>query len=88
MTAPKLIISPKTKVGELLDVYPELEPVLMSMSPAFEKLRNPVLRKTVARVATFAAGIYAAPILDMLRAKNFRIHTVANESYVLNYICK
>ena len=52
MAAPKIIISPKTKVGELLEAYPELESVLMSMSPAFEKLKNPVLRKTVARVAT------------------------------------
>jgi hypothetical protein len=48
----KIIISPKTKVGELLDAYPELEHVLMAMSPAFEKLKNPVLRKTVAKVAT------------------------------------
>jgi hypothetical protein len=50
--APKIIISPKTKVGELLEAYPELESVLMSMSPAFGKLKNPVLRKTVAKVAT------------------------------------
>ncbi len=48
----KITISPKTKVGELLDAYPELESVLMEMSPAFEKLKNPILRKTVARVAT------------------------------------
>ena len=48
----KITISPKTKVGELLDAYPELEHVLMAMSPAFEKLKNPVLRKTVAKVAT------------------------------------
>ena len=48
----QIIISPRTKVGELLDAYPELEPVLISMSPAFEKLKNPILRKTVARVAT------------------------------------
>ena len=52
MAESKITISPKTKVGELLDAYPELEPVLMAMSPAFEKLKNPVLRKTVARVAT------------------------------------
>jgi hypothetical protein len=52
MDTQKLIISPKTKVGELLDHYPELEKVLIEMSPSFEKLRNPVLRKTVARVAT------------------------------------
>ena len=48
----KITISPKTRVGELLDAYPELESVLMDMSPAFEKLKNPILRKTVARVAT------------------------------------
>jgi len=52
MDSSKIIISPKTKVGELLDHYPELEKVLIEMSPSFEKLRNPVLRKTVARVAT------------------------------------
>jgi hypothetical protein len=52
MKESKIIISPKTKVGELLDACPELEPILMAMSPAFEKLKNPVLRKTVARVAT------------------------------------
>ena len=48
----KFTISPKTKVGELLDAYPELEQLLMAMSPAFEKLKNPVLRRTVAKVAT------------------------------------
>jgi len=52
MDSSKIIISPKTKVGELLDHYPELEKVLIGLSPSFEKLRNPVLRKTVARVAT------------------------------------
>lgn len=35
-----------------MDTYPKLESVLMEMSPAFEKLKNPILRKTVARVAT------------------------------------
>ena len=50
-----MVISPKTKVGELLDAYPELESVLMEMSPAFEKLKNPILRRTVARVAYSAA---------------------------------
>lgn len=48
----KLIITPKTKVGEMLDSYPPLEEVLLRLSPAFAKLKNPVLRKTVARVAT------------------------------------
>jgi hypothetical protein len=46
------IISPQTKVGELLDAYPELEKVLFELSPAFARLKNPILRKTVARIAT------------------------------------
>ena len=50
----KLIITPKTKVGELLKAYPELEEVLIETAPAFKKLKNPVLRKTVAKVATVA----------------------------------
>lgn len=53
------LIHPGMKVAELLERWPELEPVLMAQAPAFEKLRNPVLRRTVARVATLeqAAGI-------------------------------
>lgn len=47
-----LIITPKTKVGELLDAYPQLESILIDLSPAFAKLKNPILRKTVARIAT------------------------------------
>jgi hypothetical protein len=45
-------ITPKTKVSELLDAYPQLEEVLIGYVPAFEKLKNPVLRKTVARITT------------------------------------
>ncbi len=49
-------ITPETKVGDLLAAYPELEPVLIAQAPAFANLRNPILRKTVARVATLAAA--------------------------------
>ena len=47
-------ITPDTRVGELLDAYPELEDVLLEMSPSFAKLRNPLLRKTVAKVTTLS----------------------------------
>ena len=52
-------ITPQTKVAELLDAYPELEAVLIGMAPAFKKLRNPVLRRTVAKLASLetAAGM-------------------------------
>jgi hypothetical protein len=59
MAAEKLIISPKTKVGELLDSYPQLERVLLDLSPAFAKLKNPLLRKTVARIATLQQAAVA-----------------------------
>lgn len=49
-----LPITPETKVGELLETYPELEDTLVGLAPAFSKLKNPILRKTVARVATLA----------------------------------
>ncbi len=70
----KLIITPKTRVGELLDTYPELEPVLLELSPAFNKLKNPVLRKTVGKVATLqqAASLGNIPVtavINTLRAK-------------------
>lgn len=48
----ELIITPRTKVAELLAAYPQLEEVLIGYVPAFEKLRNPLLRRTVARVTT------------------------------------
>lgn len=48
----KLIITPKTKVLQLIDVYPQLEEVLIEYAPAFKSLRNPALRRTIGRVAT------------------------------------
>ena len=63
-----LIITPKTRVGELLDSYPELESVLLELSPAFKKLKNPVLRKTVGKVATLqqAASLGNIPVTEVI----------------------
>jgi hypothetical protein len=52
MSEKKLQITPKTKIGELLGVYPELEEILLQLSPAFSKLKNPVLRRTIGRIAS------------------------------------
>lgn len=54
MTDQKLDITPQTKIGELLDAYPELEELLISIAPPFKKLSNPVLRRTVAKVTSIA----------------------------------
>jgi len=48
----RLIITPKTKVMQLIEAYPELEDELIGFVPAFKKLKNPVLRNTVAKIAT------------------------------------
>ena len=37
-----LIITPRTKVYELLQAYPELEDLLIELAPVFKKLKNPV----------------------------------------------
>jgi len=45
-------ITPAMRVAELLEAYPRLEAVLIAQAPAFSRLKNPILRRTVARVAT------------------------------------
>jgi hypothetical protein len=52
MSDKPLQIHPSTKVAQLLDAYPGLEDVLIRMAPPFKKLKNPILRKSVAKVAT------------------------------------
>jgi len=63
-----LIITPKTKVLQLIEQYPQLEDILIEYAPAFKKLKNPVLRKTVARVATLqqAASIGNVKVEDLI----------------------
>ncbi len=65
-------ITPDTRVGELLDAYPKLEAVLIEISPAFAKLKNPLLRRTVARVTTLqqaarVGGVSVGEMVNRLR---------------------
>lgn len=65
-------ISPETRIGALLDQYPDLEPTLIAMSPSFKKLKNPVLRKTIGKVATLRqiakiGNITLADLINNLR---------------------
>ena len=66
----KLDITPDTRVGPLLAAYPELEAVLIEFAPAFKALRNPVLRRTVAQVATLrrAAGVAGVSPRELVTA--------------------
>jgi len=66
------IITPKTKIADLLETYPELEEVLIAQAPAFTKLRNPVLRRTIAKVTTLnqaatVGGLRVEELVNALR---------------------
>jgi hypothetical protein len=64
----KTEITPQTMVIDMLENYPELEDKLIEISPIFEKLKNPILRKTVSKVATLkqAATIGNVQIGDLI----------------------
>jgi TusA-related sulfurtransferase len=65
-------IGPETRVADLLEAHPEAEETLIAIAPQFKALKNPVLRRTVARVATLeqaakVAGIPARELVLELR---------------------
>ncbi len=63
-----LSIEPSTKVGALLDRYPDLQDLLIEIAPPFKKLTNPILRRSIAKVASLrqAAAVGSVPIDDLV----------------------
>lgn len=63
-------ITPDTKIGDLLEAYPHLEAEFLKLSPAFKALKNPVLRRTVAKVATLrkASEMAGLPTPELVQA--------------------
>lgn len=61
-------INAKTGILELIKAYHHLEDVLIQYVPAFKKLKNPLLRNTIARIATLqqAAIIGKVKIKDLV----------------------
>jgi len=64
---------PSTKVGALLDLYPELEDLLIGLAPPFRKLKNRILRKSIGKVASLqqvaaVGGISVHELVNTLRA--------------------
>jgi uncharacterized protein (DUF2249 family) len=68
-TPRKPAITPNLKVAELLGAYPELEETLIALAKPFEKLRHPLLRKTVARFTSLekAAVVAGVPLPELMR---------------------
>jgi TusA-related sulfurtransferase len=63
-------ISPETKVGDLLEAFPDAESALIAIAPKFKALKSPVLRRTVAKVASLeqAARVADMPVNELVRA--------------------
>jgi hypothetical protein len=66
-------ITPDSRLGELLERWPGLEDVLLELSPHFRALKNPVLRRTIAKVATLrqvskVSGVALGVLVEKLRA--------------------
>ena len=69
-----LVITPDTTLGELFATYPQLETVVLELAPALEKLKNPVLRKTIEKVTTLQkvaalGGQSIATVINRLRSE-------------------
>jgi hypothetical protein len=67
-----IIITPKAKIHDLLESNPELEETLIQAAPQFKKLKNPLLRKTIARVtslsqAAIIGGVKVEELINTLR---------------------
>jgi uncharacterized protein (DUF2249 family) len=62
-------IRPDMRIGELLKAHPELLDTLAGYAPAFTKLRNPLLRRTLGGMATLAqaASMGDVDLPDLLR---------------------
>lgn len=65
-------ITSEWKISDVLKVYPDLLDTLVETTPAFEKLRNPALRRVQSRLITVgqAAGIAGVDSRSLLKRLN------------------
>ena len=63
-----------TKVYDLLKNHPELLNVLINLSPRYNKLKNPILKRTITRFASlrqasYLGGLSPEKLINILRAE-------------------
>jgi hypothetical protein len=84
MTQSNIEITPSVTVHALLEAYPELEEVLIGIAPPFKKLRNPLLRRSVAKVATIKhiSAVGDVPLDELIAQISEAVgQPVSSESY-------
>jgi hypothetical protein len=77
-------ITPETTVHRLLEAYPELEETLIDIAPPFKKLRNPLLRRSVAKVASLRhiSSVGGVPLNELIGTLRKAVgQPVTNEFY-------
>lgn len=65
-------ITSKTKLFDVLEAHPFLEEQIIKIAPPFQNLKNPVLRRTVGRLATIekvaqVGGLNVTQLVNTLR---------------------
>lgn len=55
----KLLVTPETKLSDVLDAYPWLPEALIQMDAGFKKINNPVIKALIKRSTVADAGKYA-----------------------------
>jgi hypothetical protein len=68
----RLPVRPDQKISTVLKEHPELLDVFVAQSPAFSRLKNPVMRRTFGRMVTVsqAAAVAGVPVDELLLALN------------------
>ena len=87
----KLIITPKTKIFDLLEAFPELEETLIAQAPPFSKLRNPLLRRTIGKVTTLSqaaavGGLKVEALVNTLRREAGQTNLSDSDLHQTDYI--
>jgi len=65
-------ITSQSKLFDVLEAYPFLESQIINIAPPFQNLKNPVLRRTVGKIATLEkvaqiGGVDAGKLVNTLR---------------------
>jgi uncharacterized protein (DUF2249 family) len=72
-------ITPKSRIAEVIEAYPELKDKIIELAPPFKKLQNPFLMKTIARVTSLSQAAKVGDI-DLMHFVNTLRESVGQAS--------